>query len=142
MIVKKILLLFLLLTACGENGTDESVVYDGGRTVPVPEISEDETITYELLKRVVLDPWNCIDCHIQGGGGTSWGSDVDTVRKTIIDSKIVPGDPERSSLYVRSKGSNPQTMPPQTNSYSDKKGPVDEQGLEYIRRFIEGLDTD
>ena len=140
--MKTILLLLLLLTACGENGTDESVIYDGARGKPPPEVDEDETITYEILKAAVLDPWNCIDCHIAGGGGTPWGADLNAVRETIINGKIVPGDPESSSLYLRSKGSSPQTMPPQVNPYSSKKGPVDEEGLGYIRKFIVGLDTD
>ena len=72
-------------------------------------------------------------------GVHSWGSDINAVRDTIINSKVVPGDPENSSLYFRSKGNSPQTMPPALNSYSNKVGPVDAEGLEYIKRFIEGL---
>ena len=73
MILKKAFLILFLLCSCGENGTDESVTYSGGRAEPPPEIGEDEVVTYELLKKAVLDPWNCIDCHIQGGGGTLLG---------------------------------------------------------------------
>ena len=122
------LISFLLFYSCGKNGTDESKFYSDGLFIP-----EGQTVTYELLKSTVLDPWDCLTCHGPGGGGLSWGANDNAIRQTILTQKIVPGDPDASSLYIRSEG-NTSPMPPLGHS---RPGPVDARGLEYIRRFID-----
>ncbi len=119
----------LLFSSCGKNGTDESKFYSDDLF-----ISTGQVVTYQLLKTTVLDPWGCLTCHGPGGGGISWGANDNAIRQNIIANKIVPGDPDASPLYIRSEGNTPQTMPPQWHS---RPGPVDAQGLEYIRRFID-----
>ena len=137
MIMKKMLLLLLLLTACGENGTDESITYDGGRAAPPPAVGE--TITFEQFKEDVLVPWRCTACHQGGSGGTNWGTTDEEFKQGVLSGtfnrvRLISSDydSDKSALYTRS-GLN---MPP------GPEGPVDTYGLEYIKRFIEGLDTD
>ena len=125
MIMKKMLLLLLLLTACGENGTDESIAYSGKKTEPPPE---DAIVTFAILKEKVLTPGRCMTCH--GDGGTRVWSGNDEEEKVL--SQISGDSYEESPLYDRSADGS---MPP--------GGPaVDDNGLAYIRKFIEGLDTD
>ena len=126
MIMKKFIALLLLLTlSCGENGTDES--YSEDRTEPPPP--EGEEITFEQLKANVLTPGRCLTCH--GSGGTNaWpgSSEEEQVLSRVSDDR----DHTTSPLYTRSAD---ESMPP--------GGPaVNEAGLEYIRRFIEGLDSE
>ena len=124
-----------LLISCGENGMDESSFYSD---TFIQDIPEGEPITYNQLRTLVLNRWDCLTCH-GPGGGNSWGADQDAIEQNIIDNKIVPGNPEASSLYTRSRGTIPNTMPPSYHTGPAGPGPVDAQGLEYIERFINGL---
>ena len=122
--MKKIFLL-LLLCSCGENGTDESVTYSGGAGP-----SENMVVTFEILKKEVLDPQGCTGCHDGGSGGPDW-SNGRTFEEGVL-SRVNDERNLESPLYARSADDmNP--MPPFI-------GPVNKSGLEYIQRFIEGLD--
>ncbi len=126
--------LLILFSSCGENGTDESRFYSDDLFIP-----EGQIVTYQLLKTTVLEPWGCLTCHGPSGSNT-WGANDEDIRQTIFNSRgvpTIPGDPTTAPLYARSAGTNPQPMPPNLNPNYLSPGPVDAQGLEYIRRFIE-----
>ena len=118
--MKKALLLFLLLLSCGKNGTDESTVYSGGNTEPPPE---DVIVTFEQLNEKVLTSGRCLTCH------GDWPGESEEAK---ILSRVSDRGYEESPLYKRTADGS---MPPGGPPLSDNQ-------LEYIRSFIEGLDTD
>ena len=115
-----------------------------------PRLSDplDESADLEARARSYLDA-NCSNCHLPGGTGRV---DLDLRFSTSLDdtglidtppvlddldiadaTRVAPGDPDRSILYLRMLDTDRRRMPPLATSR------VDRRGSEVIRRWIEEL---
>ena len=129
-------LLLAFLLSCGENGTDESGMFSEDRASAPPPLEEGDIVTFAILKREVLDPWNCTSCHqagYTGDGpttGPKWGSTPEDFEEGVNSRIHASRDHRRSPLFTRSS----TNMPPGSH--------VNRAGLDYIRRYIEDLATE
>ena len=110
------LLLFFIvfmLASCKEIGTSED-----GQFQIIDSIPFDEKVTFSDLQKNVISSNRCIQCH------GSWITDESKVLQ-----RIVKGNPEASSFYIRLKnGSMPLGGPP-----------VSTETLEVVERYINDL---
>jgi mono/diheme cytochrome c family protein len=107
-----LILLSLLGTACNPV---HQVMNESEQQGSLPESEVQNKTVYTVLSN------HCLSCHQSGSNGaTDWGvinsmSDLDLFAKS---SRIKKGDPEGSSLLLRTKhGIGDQSMPPSGNSF-------------------------
>ena len=86
------LLIFILFISCQEIGTAENDIFRD-----LPSLTSIETVTYEQVNELVIQPFGCAGCH-GDWAGTELG----------ILSRVVAGDPSSSALFLRTQDG---TMP-------------------------------
>lgn len=77
--------MLMVLQSCLEAGSDEASVFQIRQPV---QAAPDEVVTFEMLKSAIFDN-QCLVCH-------AWAGNEQAVR-----TRIVPGQPERSRVYLR-----------------------------------------
>lgn len=98
--MKTLLLLLFILVGCEKSGTSEHTLFQSAPSI-------EGGVDFATLNSFILKPM-CLRCH-------AWAGDEGQVQ-----SRIVPGNPDASSLYVRmANGSMPQGGPAATSAQLD-----------------------
>ncbi len=98
--MKTLLLLMFILVGCEKSGTSEHTLFQAAPSI-------EGGVDFATLNSFILKPM-CLRCH-------AWAGDEGQVQ-----SRIVPGNPDASSLYVRmANGSMPQGGPAATSAQLD-----------------------
>lgn len=106
--MKTLLLLMFILVGCEKSGTSEHTLFQAAPSI-------EGGVDFATLNSFILKPM-CLRCH-------AWAGDENQVR-----SRIVVGNPDASSLYVRmANGSMPQGGPAATSAQ-----------LEVVAAYING----
>lgn len=98
--MKTLFLLLFILVGCEKSGTSEHTLFQAAPSI-------EGGVDFATLNSFILKPM-CLRCH-------AWAGDEGQVQ-----SRIVPGNPDASSLYVRmANGSMPQGGPAATSAQLD-----------------------